>query len=453
MFAATAPSTVGYAALAMVLVLMFMRVPIAVSMAVPSLIGLYALRGELAVESALATVPFSATAQWTLTVLPMFVFMGVLLEMSGITATIYRAASAWLNWMPGGVGVATNVAGAGLSSISGSSLGTTYALGRAGIPEMLDRGYDRRLAVGAVGVSSLAGHLIPPSMMLVIYAGIAEVPIGPQLLAGVMPGLLIVACSCALIVLLGLLRPELVGSGKASRSVARVTWRERWISLARVWPVPVLVVVVLGGMLAGAFTATEAAAGGAVGAVLLTTLMRRKDKPLTVLRESAGKTVEAIGSIFLLVIGAVLMTRFLAITGITGAFTDWVADSGMSRTAFLLILVVVYVILGTFLESMTMMLLVVPFLIPTLHMLEVDMLWFGVFTVLLAEVGLLHPPLGILSYIIHGLAQDPRVNRGVRITLGDVFVSILWFIPAIAVTLALLMAFPEIVTWLPGLSE
>lgn len=452
MFLDVADPVVGLAAIALLLVLMFMKVPVGAALGLPGVVGLYALRGDLAAANALGAVPFEAVAQWTLSVLPMFIFMGLLLERSGITTDIYGAASRWLSWLPGGVGVATNAAGAGLAAVSGSSLATTYALGRAGIPEMLGRGYDRRVAVGSVAVASLAGHLIPPSMMLVIYAGIAQVPIGPQLLAGIGPGVLIVLCSAALITVLGTLRPRLVGRGAEQEGAAErsVDWADRWRSLARIWPLPILVAIVLGGMYSGTFTATEAGAAGALGALVLALWFKRRSKPVGVVGAAAGQAAQTTGAIFLLIIGATLLTRLLTVTGITTGFSEWVADVGLTRIQFLIVMVIGYLIMGMFMDSLAMMLLTVPFLIPTLELLQVDLLWFGVFTVLLAEVAMLTPPIGMLSYVIHGLTQEPAVNKGRTITLGQVFAAVLMFFPAIVLAVVLLVVFPEIATWIPG---
>ena len=200
------------------------RCPVAVAMIVPALLGSYALRGERLVESILTTLPYQQVANWTLSVVPMFILMGLLLWKAGLTESLYAAGRHWLGWLPGGLAVGTNLAGAGLASVSGSSVGTTYALARIGIPEMLKAGYDKRLAIGAVIVAGLPGQLIPPSIMLVIYAGIAEVPIGPQLLAGIGPGLLVAALFTVMIVMFA--RRWAVARADHAEHHPAATWRD-----------------------------------------------------------------------------------------------------------------------------------------------------------------------------------------------------------------------------------
>jgi C4-dicarboxylate transporter DctM subunit len=450
MFAGMARETVAVAALVLMLVLMLLDVPVAVALAVPGLLGLYALLGERAVHNALASLPYDSVASWSLSVLPMFVFMGLLLWTSGVTAGVYRAARHWLGWLPGGLAIGTNIAGTGLAAMSGSTAGTTYALARIGIPEMLAEGYHRRLAVGSVIVASLPGHLIPPSIMLVVYAGIAQVGVGPQLIAGVGPGVLIAASSCLMILVISTVRPAFAG-GRHRGTAPAVSWSQRMRSLRSVWPLPVLVAVVLGSMFAGIFTATEAGAAGALGAVLLTFWYRRGANPLRAIGDAAVETVRAVGAIFLVLVGTFVLARLLAVSGLATGFANWIGDAGLGRVGFLVTATIAYLVLGTFMEGLPMMLLTVPLLIPTLAALDISLVWFGVFVVFMAELAVITPPVGILSFIVHGIVRDPEVNQGQDISLGDVFRSINQFLPAIAVFLVVIVAFPETVTYLPDL--
>ena len=431
-------------ALALLLVLLFLHVPVAFALAAPGLLGLWAIRPR-SVETMLADKPYEATATWTLSVLPMFVFMGLLLWKSGLTTRIYEAARQWLAWLPGGLAVSTNMAGTGLAAVSGSTLGTTYALSRIGIPEMLARGYDRRLAVGSVMVAGLPGQLIPPSTFLVIYAGISEVPIGPQLMAGVGPGLLISAVFSLAMVLFALASPRSVGRGGPADPV---DWAERWRALGRIWPLPALIGVVLGGMYSGVLTATEAGAAGAAGAVLLTLFLLGRSAPRAIV-DAGVETVIVTGSIFLLIVGAEILSSMLTLSGLTRGFAEWVSAMEFSRIEFLLIVMAAYLVMGMFMDPLPMMLLTVPLLIPILNGMEVSLLWFGVFTVFMAELGILTPPVGILSFVMHSILQDKAVNAGHRISLGDVFVSVALFLPIAVVAAVLLILFPAVATWLP----
>jgi tripartite ATP-independent transporter DctM subunit len=426
------------------LALLFLRMPVAFAMLGPSLIGLYALRGELVVESQLATLPYLTTASWTLSVIPMFVLMGLLLWKAGLTESLYRVGHQWLGWMPAGLAVGTNLAGAGLAAVSGSSVGTTYALARIGIPEMLKMGYDKRMAIGAVIVAGLPGQLIPPSVMMVIYAGVAEVPIGPQLLAGIGPGVLV---AILFTIMLMLLAPRWAKKADMPPQ-PHVTWRERFGGLAKTWPIPAIMVVIVWGTFSGTFTATEVGAVAALCAVIVTVIWRGKES-FSAIKEASIATVSSVGAIFLMLIGVEALSRMLSLTGLTGAFADLVNSLGLNRVEFLLLMMVVYIILGTFMEPIPMLLLTVPILVPTLNALDIDLLWYGVFAVFMGELAVVTPPVGILAFIIHTIVRDKDVNQGQNISMNDVFNAIWWFMPMAIVTTLVLIFFPEIATTIP----
>lgn len=450
MFTLEARQHIGIAALVAMLTLLFLKVPVAFALAIPGLLGLYAVRPR-AVYTMLEAEPYDAVAQWTFSVLPMFVFMGLLLWKSGLTTRIYVAARHWLSWLPGGLAVSTNVAGTGLAAVSGSTIATTYALTRIGVPEMLKAGYDKRLAIGSVMVSGLPGQLIPPSTFLIIYAGIAEVPIGPQLMAGVLPGLMVAVVFSLAMVLLALLVPSMVGRGKKAlpgEEVPDSTWSERWASMAAIWPLPVLIGIVLGGMYTGVLTATEAGSAGAFGAVLIT-LMLMREKALKAVLEASMETVIVTGSIFLLIIGAEILSSMLTLSGLADGFAAWISNAGFDRIQFLLIVMVAYLILGMFMDPLPILLLTVPLLIPILHEMQISLLWFGVFAVFMGELGILTPPVGILSFIIHSLMQEKSVSMGQKVSLGDVFMAVAGFMPIAILVAVLLIMFPEVATWLP----
>lgn len=448
MFATSSKEQVGLAALLLMMSLLFLNLPVAIVLAASGIVGLIALRPRAA-ETMLSTGAYEPIAQWTLSVLPMFILMGLLLWRSGITNQIYVTARHWLSWLPGGLAVSTNLAGAGLAAVSGSTIATTYTLGRMGIPEMLKAGYDRRLATGSVMVAGLPGQLIPPSTFLVVYAGIAQVPVGPQLLAGIGPGLFVALAFTIVIVAIAIVAPKFVGRERGSKAkVESSAWSDRWQSLLAVWPLPVLIFIVIGGMLSGFVTATEAASAGAAGALLLT-IWKLRGRAFSEIKKAAIETVSSVGGIFFLVVGAITITRLLTLCGLTQGFTDWVASSGMGRIEFLLLILVVYLFLGTFLEPLPMMLLTVPMLIPALNSLDISLLWFGVFTVFMSELAVLTPPVGILAFIVYGITQDKNVSLGQHITLKDIFVALAWVMPFAVLVAVGLIFFPEIATYIP----
>ena len=451
----TSPSAAigGAWCIAMMLVLLFLSVPVAIALSVPSIVGVYAVSGIPATMNILSTAPFSAVSDWTLSVLPMFIFMGMLLTQSGLSGKIYRVADDWFSWLPGGIGIGTTFAGAGLSAVTGSTIGMTYALGRAGIPEMLKAGYDKRMAVGTIMVSGMTGNLIPPSILMVIYAGIASVPVGPALMAGALPGILLALCFAVFIFAIGVIAPKLVGRGVDTADRTTPTWRQRLTSLGGVWGFLVILVVLFGGMFSGFFTPTEA---GAAAGTLLGAAVPVGENGVTIpwrkIAESAMATVSATSAIFIM-IGATMLTSLLAITGLAPILTGFITGLGLSTVGFLLVLIVLYVIMGMFFDTMSMMLLTIPILLPTLETMGVSPLWFGVFVVLLGEFGMVTPPVGIIPYIVHSIVDYRRDLRGHSITLRDIFVSLLVPPPVAVIFLILMIAVPGMTEWLPDLIE
>ena len=441
---------VGVAAIVAMISLILLRLPVAVAMLIPSLAGMYAMRDERVVESTLASLPYEEVANWSLSVLPLFVLMGLLLWKSGLTEDLYSAGRKWLGWLPGGLAVGTNVAGAGLAAVSGSSAGTAYALGRIGVPEMLKAGYDKRLAVGAVLVAGLPGQLIPPSILLVLYAGIAEVPVGQQLIAGVGPGVLVSVLFTIMLVGFATFGQGLAGTESSGGTATTATWRERFMSLVRSWPVPVIMLVIVVGMFSGVFTATEAGAVAAVCSFGVLLLWKRAGGAWRATVEASVAAVSTIGTIFLLLIGVAALSKMMTLTGISDGFAEFVAGMDLSRVEFLLLMTIVYLFLGAFMDPLPMMVLTVPILLPTLEALDVSLLWYGVFAVFLGELAVITPPVGILAMIVHNIVKDPQVHLGEPISLKDVFVAAAWFLPMAIVVVLVLIFFPEIATFLPA---
>ncbi|MGR3363275.1 MAG: TRAP transporter large permease [Maritimibacter harenae] len=435
------------------IVLLLMGIPVGVAMLGAAVVGLYALTGGRVVRSTMESVAFDATASWSLSVIPMFILMGMILWKSGLTTSAFSAARMWLGWMPGGLAVATNFAGAALAASSGSTIGITYALGRVSIPEMLKSGYHPQLAVGSVAAAGTLGQIIPPSLLLVVYAGAASLPVGQQLLAGVVPGVILAVAFGAMIVLHASLRP-----GLAPRAdMSDVTWSMRIRALIEGTPIAIVILIVIGGLFAGIFTATEAGVCGMIAALILGVIhqLRQGTRVRAIgvmLREALVGTLTGTASVFLLIVGVAVLTRAMALSQVPNFIATGIAEMGLGRVELLFILIGAYLILGMFMDTLAMMLLTIPVLLGPLASVGVDPLWFGVFLVVMAEVGLLTPPLGILTFIVHRIASDPEANLGRPISLGTVFLGVLPFaLTAIAVVILLILV-PDIVTWLPGAS-
>lgn len=435
------------------IVLFLVGIPVGIAMLGASLLGLLSLGGPRVIASTLKQVAFDTTASWSLSIIPMFVMMGVLLWKSGLTAQAFRAARNWIGWVPGGLAVATNFAGAGLAAGSGSTIGITYALGRVAVPEMIRAGYRPSLAVGTVAAAGSLGQIIPPSLLLVIYAGAAGIAVGPQLLAGVIPGIILAIAFAIMIIA----RASIDKTVAPRWDSTGVKWRERWASLLGLIPMIIVVGIVVGGIFFGFFTATEAGVFGALAAFVTGGIhVLRSQGGIKSLwemtRESIVVTLASTASIFALLLGVFVLTRVVALSQIANEIADAVVALGLDRVGLLLLLVVVYIILGMFMDTLAMMLLTIPVLLVPLQEVGVDLLFFGVFLVIMAEVGLMTPPLGVLSFVIHRIASDPKVNLGKPVPLGEVFKGTTWFVVTALVVVVFLILFPDVVTWLPDLS-
>ncbi|MCD1286080.1 MULTISPECIES: TRAP transporter large permease [unclassified Brevibacterium] len=445
----------GLWCIGLMVALMFIGVPIPLSLGIASSLGIYYVSGTLALTNVLKTSAFTASSSWSMTVLPLFIFMGLLLTQAGLTQKMYKATELWFGWLPGGLGIGTTAAGAGLASVSGSTIGMTYALGRAGIPEMLRAGYDRRIAVGTVVIAGLPGQLIPPSILLVVYAGIASVPVGPQLMAGVIPGLLIAIAYALMLLFIGIFLPRLVGrdKNKVRGDEKNITWGERFGALAQIWGFPLIMLVLFGGMFTGVFTPSEAGAAAAGMSLVLAIFYTWRNKPIAQVATAAMNAVRSSAAIFFILIGAEMLTRMLAVTGLAESVTSFITDLGLSRFLFLCVLIVLYIFMGMFFDTLAMMLLTIPILMPAFAAYDVNLLWFGVFIVFLGEIGMITPPVGVLSYVVYNICKKREVNTGIRISLGDVFMSLAWFLPLSIAFLIVLILWPDIALWLPGISN
>lgn len=434
----------GGIAVLLMIVLLATGMPVAVAMGLAGGIGIYSLQGPNGYRSAMERLPYDTMVNWSLTVIPMFIFMGMLLWRSGATDRLFGGVQQWFSWLPGGLGVTTNAAGGALGAASGSTLGIAYAVGRIAIPSMLSAGYPKRLAISSVLMAGIGGQLIPPSLLLVVYAGIASTPTGDQLLAGLVPGVLLHAANAVLIVVIAVFAQRRRGGRFNSEPTS---WSGRLHALVHLLPIPLVVVGVIGGIYLGIFTATEAGAAGAFLAMLIV-LGYQRGRTFGLIYQAARDTVGSVGAIFFLLVGAGLLTRALALSGLTTQVATTIEDLNLGRVQFLLLLIVFYVILGMFVEPVSMMLLTVPLLLPVIVVMEIDVIWFGVFVTLMGEMAVITPPVGMLLFVILGLSQDSSVNKGQKITFKDVSIAAVWLLPLTFGLALLLIAYPDIVTWL-----
>lgn len=418
-------------------VLVALRLPIAFALALVGLGGQFVLIGQQATFAMLSTQLYSSVANHTLAAVPLFLLMGYFAFHAGLTSAAFDTARLWCAGLPGGLAMAT-VAGCALfGACSGSGVAAAGAMGRVAIPEMLRYGYDRRLACGSIAAAATLAVLIPPSIVMVIYAILVEVSIGRLLMAGYLPGVL------SAVILMAMIYVRVKANPALAPSVPfEVTWAQRLAALRNVWGILVLVALVLGGIYAGFVTATEAAAVGALGAFVLMALAGKLNA--RTFRDSLLETARTTAMIFLLFVGAAMFTGFMALSGLPQLLAEFIVEAELSIVMVLVIICIVFVVLGCFLDSISMMLLTVPVLLPVLISLDVNLIWFGIIVVKLVEIGAITPPFGITVYVVKGVV-------GNSVPLEDVFRGIWWFLAMEFLTLAILFMFPSITLVLPNL--
>ncbi|WP_249694293.1 TRAP transporter large permease [Stappia sp. WLB 29] len=426
---------IGFVGIVLTLVLIGLRVPIGVAMGAVAVGGIFAMLGAMPAIGIVKAVPYDLVGDWNLSAVPMFLLMGYIASGAGLTKGLFAAARVFLNRVPGGLASATVASSALFASASGSSVATAAAFSRIAIPEMLKAGYAPSLAAGSVAAAGTLGSLIPPSVLLIVFGLMMDVSISELFIAGLIPGLLSAVMFVGLISLRTMLNPEL-----APKSDAVYSWAEKLELIKDVWPLPVLIAGVLGGIFTGIFTATEAGAIGAFLACIIAAARRQLD--IRVMRCALIDTAMGTAAIFIIVVGAALFARFIALSTVPVWVTNFF--DGYSAITVILMIGALYLVLGCFLESISIMLLTLPVLAPMLALLGVDLIWFGILTVKLLEIGLVTPPVGMNVYVI-------RSSLGSTIPLGQIFAGVSWFILADFITLALLIAFPAISLWLPAI--
>jgi len=441
------PVVMGLTGLGLMLALVAIRIPIAFGMAFVGFFGMiFAIgwpegsafdfdRGFEAAWSYASFEPYSFIASFPIVAIPLFLMMGYVSFHAGFTRDLYYTARMWLSRLHGGLALASVAGCAMFAAVSGSSLATAAAMGKLAVPEMLRYKYDKGLASGVVAASGTLGSLIPPSILMILYGLFTEESVGQLLMAGLIPGVLSALIYMAMVWIRAKLNPKLAPPAEA------VTWRERFASLKGTWSIIVLFIIVMGGIYIGFVTPTEAAAVGAAGAWLLGFASRRLDKEKC--RLALLETVKTTAGIFALVLGAKLFVGFVALTGVAGALTEWATSLDVAPIWILVSLSMIYIVLGTFMDPIGMMLLTLPVVTPVISALGYDLIWFGVIMVKFLEIGLITPPVGLNVYILKGVVGD-------SIPLETIFKGILWFLAMDIVTLAILIAWPEISLWLPS---
>jgi tripartite ATP-independent transporter DctM subunit len=414
-----------------------LRIPVGVALGGVSFVGIWIMVGFKSAWGILAAIPYDFIASWTLSSVPMFLLMGYICFHSQLTDGLFKIARAWLSWLPGGVAVASVGAAAGFSAVTGSSVACAAAMGRIAVPEMLKSNYDKGLAAGTVAAAGTIGSMIPPSILLLLYGIYAELPISKLFIAGLLPGLLTALLYSIMIAVRVKITPEL-----APPEPVKITWADRFNAFRGAWPVVALIIGVFGGLFAGVFTPTEAGATGALMSFIIG--FAQRTLTLEKIRLAVQETIVTTSAIFVIAIGAILLTRFLALSG----FTDFVADVVVEGQASQMMLIIgtmcVLFFLGCFLDPIGIMLLTLPIFLPAMERLKIDLIWYGVLMTKLLEIGLITPPVGLNVFVIKGIV-------GNLMSTETIFKGIFWFLIADIFCVILLIAFPQITLFLPSL--
>ena len=422
---------IGFAA---VFVLALMRIPLAFAMGLVGFVGLGLLRGWAPTMANAAQVVYDTGFAYTLSVVPLFILMGNFVARAGLAQELFRAAYAFIGHFRGGLAQATVLACAGFGAICGSSIATAATMAKVAYPPMKKLGYADYLSTGVIAAGGTLGIMIPPSTLLVIYGIVTETHIGKLFAAGVLPGLMCAGLLMVVVSWIAWRDPAAAPAGERS------TWPQRLKAVRDIWGVALLVVVVLGGIYGGVFTATEGAGIGAMGAFLFA--LARRALTLEVLLDVLVESARTTAMLFTILIAAMLFSAFINFTTMPGDLKDWILGQGLSPLMVVGAMMLVYVLLGTIMEELSMVLLTIPVFFPIVTGLGFDPVWFGVLIVLVVQIGLISPPVGMNLFVLNALLKD--------VGLAQIFRGVWAFVVALLVGLVLVLQFQSISLWLPS---
>ncbi|MDP3832409.1 MAG: TRAP transporter large permease [Hydrogenophaga sp.] len=412
----------------------FLRIPLAVAMAISGIVGMGLLRGWQPAFASTSQVIFETGFHYVLSVIPLFVLMGNLVARAGMASELFTAANAFVGHRKGGLAMASIIASGGFGSICGSSIATAATMARVAYPEMKRHGYKETLATGSIAAGGTLGILIPPSTILVIYGIITETDIGKLFIAGILPGLVAITCLCMGVVYVTWRDPA------AGPRAERFNWAQRLAAIRGIWGVVVLFALVIGGIYGGVFTATEGAGVGAAGAFIFA-LFRGTLTP-RVLMDILVESTRTTAMLFTILIAAMVFTNFINFTTMPGDLRDFVLQFSPHPTMVVLVMMGIYLVLGMVMEELAIVLLTIPVFFPVITGLGFDPVWFGILIVTIVEIGMISPPVGLNLFVINSLLPNVK--------LGTIYRGVWPFVMADIVRLGILIAFPAIALWLPG---
>jgi tripartite ATP-independent transporter DctM subunit len=429
------PLYIGYGGAVLLFVFLAAGIPVGVAMGVIGIAGMYLAAGTALTAGQLTVLPFWVVNNYAFAVLPMFVLMGVLAEASGITDRVFYAADLWLRRFRGGLYQAVIVGSAIFAAISGSTIVNAVVFTRIAFPQMMKFGYSRSLSIGAIAGSGSFAAMIPPSITMVIYAIMTEQSVGQLLIAGVIPGILTALVYLAGVYLLVRFKPALAPPINVDTSL-----REKWRAAIYVWPVVVLMTLVLGGIYSGLFPPSAAGAAGAFGAFCLALGHKRRLRAWLPPALQDAASISCI--IFVILIGGLLLSRMLVVVGVIDELVLAITRVADTPLKFMIFASILYIVLGCFLDTTSMMVVTLPFLFPVVVALQIDPIWFGIVLVKLIEISVITPPVGINLFAVMSAVDKYTDFR-------HVVKGVIPFILLDMIVLVLLIAYPGIATWLP----
>jgi C4-dicarboxylate transporter DctM subunit len=427
------PLLVGITAFLVLIFLLAITVPIGVAMMLCGVGGLAMIIGSVPSLSLFGTTVMQSVVTYDLSIIPLFILMGALASRSGLSQELYDAFNAWLGGFRGGLALATVGACGAFAAICGSSVATAATMSKVALPEMKKYRYSDSMATGSVAAGGIIGILIPPSVILVLYGLLTESSIGDLFIAGFLPGILTIVVFMIVISIVTRLHPESGPAGEKS------TWKQKLNATLKTWAITALFATVIGGIYFGVFTPTEAAGVGAFGALFIAFSRKRLNREM--MKETLLETGQTSAMIFTILIGAITLNNLVIFSGLANALADFVSGLDMSPATVMLIILLMYLIMGCFLDALAMILLTVPIFYPIVLDLGYDPIWFGIIVVMVVELGLITPPIGMNVFVIKGMVQS--------VPLVSIYKGVLPFVIGQVVLIIAVFLIPEIALWLP----
>lgn len=434
------PFLIGIIGIVVFLIFLSLGVHIGVALGLVGVFGLAVFLGLKPAITVLATSAFHLAADPSFIAIPCFTLMGLAAMYGGISDATFNALNKIIGRFRGGLGIASVAACTAFGAVCGSSAVTAQVFAKASCPPMRRQGYDKRLAYGLVTTSGIIGMLIPPSMFAVIYGLVTGESIGALLMAGVGPGLLLGVLFSGVIIVISVLKPKMVSRGSVEG--ASLTKKERLAAIKGLWPIAISALVVTGGIYGGVFTPTEASAWGALSILIISMTwggMRWKQ-----LAQTMSETISIVGMIFLLLTAAKVFGRFIVVSGVSANLVDFIVSLNPNDWQLMVGMIILYLILGCFLDGMSMLVTTVPIIYPVIQVMGIDPIWFAIVMIMAMETGLVTPPVGMNAYIVKSVAEPD-------VSLEDIFLGVLPFLGVMVLGIILVIIFPEIGIWLPSL--